>query len=72
MTLRTLNYGNYGIFLIMGNAGFCPSAVLGSLGRSFGGALFGHPLRVYLGPIWVIIVGSPKGNPTWRIRALNK
>ena len=21
-------YGNYGIFLIMGNAGFCPSAVL--------------------------------------------
>ena len=21
------NYGNYGIFLIMGNAGFCPSAV---------------------------------------------
>ena len=28
MTLRTLNYGNYGIFLIMGNAGFCPSAVV--------------------------------------------
>ena len=28
MTLRTLNYGNYGIFLIMGNAGFRPSAVL--------------------------------------------
>ena len=27
MTPRTLNYGNYGIFLIMGNAGFCPSAV---------------------------------------------
>ena len=27
MTLRTLNYGNYGIFLKMGNAGFCPSAV---------------------------------------------
>ena len=27
MTLRTLNYGNFGIFLIMGNAGFCPSAV---------------------------------------------
>ena len=26
MTLRTLNYGNYGIFLIMGNAGFCPPA----------------------------------------------
>ena len=27
MTLRTLNYGNYRIFLIMGNAGFCPSTV---------------------------------------------
>ena len=27
MTLRTLNYGNYGILLIMGHAGFCPSAV---------------------------------------------
>ena len=27
MTLRTLNYGNYGIFLIMGSAGFCPSTV---------------------------------------------
>ena len=25
MTLRPLNYGNYGVFLIMGNAGFCPS-----------------------------------------------
>ena len=28
MTLRTLNYGSYGIFLIMGNAGFCPSTVV--------------------------------------------
>ena len=27
MTLRTLNYGNYGIFLIMGHAGFWPSTV---------------------------------------------
>ena len=27
LALRTLNYGNYGIFLIMGNAGFCPSTV---------------------------------------------
>ena len=27
MTLTTPNYGNYGIFLIMGNAGFCPSTV---------------------------------------------
>ena len=41
MTLRTLNYGNYGIFLMMGNAGFCPSAVSGRfLGapRDWGGA----------------------------------
>ena len=39
MTLRTLNYGNYGIFLIMGNAGFCPSTVsmiwVGALGLGF-------------------------------------
>ena len=34
MTLRTLNYGNYGIFLIMGNAGFCPSTVVSGLLRS--------------------------------------
>ena len=27
ITLRTLNYGNYGIFLIMGNAGFISSGV---------------------------------------------
>ena len=26
--LRTLNYGNYGIFLIMGNAGFLTSTVV--------------------------------------------
>ena len=32
MTLRTLNYGNYGIFLIMGSAGFCPSAVVSATG----------------------------------------
>ena len=28
MTLRTLDYGNYGLFLIMGNAGFISSAVV--------------------------------------------
>ena len=38
MTLRTLNYGNYGIFLIMGHAGFCPSAVL-SFSLGLGGGL---------------------------------
>ena len=26
--LRTLNYGNYGIFLIMGNAGYISSTVV--------------------------------------------
>ena len=39
MTLRTLNYGNYGIFLIMGNAGFCPSTVSSEqsrVGKAFG------------------------------------
>ena len=30
-TLRTLNYRNYGIFRILGNAGFKPSAVLPSV-----------------------------------------
>ena len=30
-TLRTLNYGNYGIFLIMGTAGFCPSTVVSTI-----------------------------------------
>ena len=28
LLLSILNYGNYGIFLIMGSAGFCPSTVL--------------------------------------------
>ena len=36
MTLRTLNYGNYGIFLIMGNAGFCPSTVVVDPGPQLG------------------------------------
>ena len=30
MTLRTRNYGNYGIFLIMGDAGFTSSTVVHS------------------------------------------
>ena len=32
MTLRTLNYANYGIFLIMGNAGFISSTVVLGIG----------------------------------------
>ena len=39
MTLRTLNYGNYGIFLIMGNAGFCPSTI-GATRSVWGGGGF--------------------------------
>ena len=31
---RTLDYGNYGIFLIMGNARFCPSTVRLDIVRS--------------------------------------
>ena len=41
MTLRPLNYGNYGIFLIMGNAGFCPSAVCLMFGFRVQGQGFG-------------------------------
>ena len=40
MTLRTLNYGNYGIFLIMGNAGFCPSTVVSLVAEWIYFALF--------------------------------
>ena len=40
MTLRTLNYGNYGNFLIMGNAGLCPSTV-----RHGGRVASARPLR---------------------------
>ena len=35
MTLRTPNYGNYGILLVLGNAGFCPSTVRRQLARSW-------------------------------------
>ena len=57
MTLRTLNYGNYGIFLIMGNAGFCPSTVWGLIvcsgfavqvpgGEGRSGRNFGYDLEI--------------------------
>ena len=53
MTLRTLNYGNYGIFLIMGNAGFCPSTVLGG-----SRVVIRVPLRVPLkGSIGILYIG---------------
>ena len=45
MTLRTLNYGNYGTFLIMGNAGFCPSTV--SWRPASGSQLESAMLRVF-------------------------
>ena len=48
MTLRTLNYGNYGIFLIMGNAGFCPSTVARVLrGAEMDSGGFGGPGNPY-------------------------
>ena len=57
MTLRTLNYGNYGIFLIMGNAGFCPSTVSAhaepkSLDKPLElfGCTFLSQVKVYLNP----------------------
>ena len=51
MTLRTLNYGNYGIFLIMGHAGFCPSTVgpILALGAIKSGAYKGRSSRVFVG-----------------------
>ena len=36
IAFRTLNYGNYGIFLFMGNAGFISSTVRLMSTRSFG------------------------------------
>ena len=33
---KALNYGNYGIFLIMGSAGVCPSTVLSTWARRDG------------------------------------
>ena len=35
-SLRTLNYGNYGMFLIMGNAGFISSGFQGGECRDSG------------------------------------
>ena len=58
MTLRTLNYGNYGIFLKMGNAGFCPSAVAyGRRGVQVKGAL-----RVYIIAVTAVWSSSPIAN----------
>ena len=37
MTLRTLNYENYGIFLIIGNAGFFLSSAVGKPARQLPG-----------------------------------
>ena len=45
IALRTLNYGNYGIFLIMGDAGFVSSTV-GLRSLAFGRVGCGMVLRV--------------------------
>ena len=55
ITLRTQNYGNYDIFLIMGNAGFISSSVLNQGCLLWGlcnkdpticGAILGSPFRI--------------------------
>ena len=48
MTLRTLNCGNYGIFLFMGNAGFISSTVLAA-----------QVLRQFLQGIILLLGGLP-------------
>ena len=53
MILRTLNYGSYGIFLIMGHAGFCPSAVLAGLPRMKKPRIPGFPKWVEYINRWV-------------------
>ena len=80
MTLRALNYGNYGIFLIMGNAGFCPSTVgLHPLDSSTPRPLNSKPIRTVT---MTILEGaskealsSPKGilktEPTLNPKLLN-
>ena len=63
MTLRTLNYGNCGVFPIMGNAGFISSTVVPlltivSIVVSFFG-LTNSILR--------ILKGNPKKELQWRL-----
>ena len=58
MTLRTLNYGNYGIFLIMGNAGFCPSAVSSLIKHA--GENAGHKGAEFTVPF--VIVSTSRGH----------
>ena len=58
MTLRTLNYGNYDIFLIMGNAGFCPSTVAGSLQYHVVLVASVFLLLMARGPSPVMVLGS--------------
>ena len=47
MTLRTLCYGNYGIFLIMGDAGFISSTVRRLLGWRAKGYFFHSSLYAH-------------------------
>ena len=72
MTLRTLNYGNYGIFLIMGNAGFCPSTVFRVLdGNPKKELLWGLCVNPrpqsssFLGFIFRSLYGNPKTELLW-------
>ena len=70
MTLRTLNDRNYGIFLLMGNAGFISSTV----GRLFApgalgpGSPRGRGLRhAWCSVCWVLVNGF---NPSYHNRDL--
>ena len=58
MTVRTLNYGNYGIFLITGHAGFFPSAVRIMSGTPASGAF-----RALLQSLRTPILGGPPPKP---------
>ena len=58
MTLRTPNYGNYGIFLIMGNAGFCPSTVSHTVGIICNDT----PLIVVLVQLWYYLLQTKNSN----------
>ena len=68
ITFRTLNYGNYGLVLIMGNAGFIPSTVVLDCLRSLS-----HEERAGLGGGASMIVGcmAPNVNILLRIKNLH-
>ena len=72
MTLRTLNYGNYGIFLIMGNAGFCPSTVVRedeAQMRQILGSLLRLPVSENITP-YLKVTGNANSADTGRLASI--